>query len=179
MLEPLAKLIKNLTLIIGGGVGALLLAVGTIVFFASVIAFLAARAKGDGKGLEDAKNRLLLSVVGLFFMVAVWGIVRFLELNILGNSIRCVDTPQTIFGAGATQRSGCSGSTYYGNTSNSTANCRLGVYCVEGANTNNNSNSSASVLSQPYQLTPVPNASNSGTNCTDFRTCTNPGQLDN
>jgi hypothetical protein len=134
-LQPFSRLISSLTKIIGGGIGGLLLAVGTIVFFASVIAFIAARAKGDGKGLEDAKNRLLLSAVGLFFMVGVWGIVLFLELNILGGSTRSVCPPQTIFTPGAT--GGCnsstgSGGTYYGNSgvSAQSVNCSAGEYCA-------------------------------------------------
>lgn len=147
--QPFSNLINSLTKIIGGGIGGLLLAVGTIVFFASVIAFIAARAKGDSNGLQDAKNRLLLSVVGLFFMVAVWGIVRFLELNILGNQVRCVNPPQSNFGQNAKPSSGCSssgsssGSTYYG-TSNSNVNgvivpaqdvlCNPGTYCAYNEN---------------------------------------------
>ena len=94
--SQVGELIRNINGIIGGDLTTLLMSVAFICFIGAVINFLIKRNNG-GNGLEDAKKYLLWSVVGLFVMVAVWGLVNFLEVNLLGNKIREIKKPQTKF----------------------------------------------------------------------------------
>ena len=77
--------------IIGGGVTGLLMGVTFVVFLISIITFLLKRRSGDDKGLQDAKNMLGWSVIAMFVMVAVWGLVTFISqtFNIgLGGNVK-------------------------------------------------------------------------------------------
>ena len=65
--------------IIGSGVTGLLMGVTFVVFLISIITFLLKRRSGDDKGLQDAKNMLGWSVIAMFVMVAVWGLVTFIS----------------------------------------------------------------------------------------------------
>lgn len=70
---------NNLTDLIGNTVTDLLLTVAVAAFFWSVIMFIWNRSRGDVDAMKDASNRLLWSVIGLFVMFSIWGIVNFLQ----------------------------------------------------------------------------------------------------
>lgn len=72
---------NSLTDLIGNTITGLLLALAVAVFFWSIIRFLIARSSG-GEALKDAQNRLGWSVIGLFVMFSIWGIVTFLQTGL-------------------------------------------------------------------------------------------------
>lgn len=65
--------------IVSGGLAGLLMSVVFVVFMISVITFIWKRRSGDDKGMNDAKNMLGWTVIAMFVMVAVWGLVTFLS----------------------------------------------------------------------------------------------------
>ncbi len=122
MLQNFSNLINKLSDIIGDGLSGLFMTLAFLAFLAAVINFILKRRQGDAGGLEQAKNMLGWSVVALFVMVSIWGIVNFIAVNLLGNdaSKTDVDKPRTNFGANSSQggsnknQSGTS-NTYYSN----------------------------------------------------------------
>lgn len=102
MLDTFTKLVNGISDLLGGAVSTGLMTLAFVAFLLAVINFIWKRRQGDDKGLEQAKNMLWWSVFGLFVMVAVWGIVNFLAVNLLGNDANKKDVvrPQTNFGPG-------------------------------------------------------------------------------
>lgn len=70
---------NNLTDLIGNTITDLLLTVAVAAFFWSVITFIWNRSRGNVDAMKDASNRLLWSIIGLFVMFSIWGIVNFLQ----------------------------------------------------------------------------------------------------
>jgi hypothetical protein len=70
---------NSLTDLIGNTVTDLLLTVAVAAFFWSVVTFIWNRSRGDVDAMKDASNRLLWSIIGLFVMFSIWGIVNFLQ----------------------------------------------------------------------------------------------------
>jgi len=54
----------------------ILFTVGTVVFLWGTIQYMT--AAGDEKKIKDAKQKIIYGTIGLFLMVAVWGIVKAL-----------------------------------------------------------------------------------------------------
>lgn len=73
---------NDLTDLVGNTITDLLLTVAVAAFFWSVIMFIWNRSRGDVDAMKDASNRLLWSVVGLFVMFSIWGIVNFLQTGL-------------------------------------------------------------------------------------------------
>lgn len=80
-MDTLKGLINSFTDLIGNTIGGLLLTIAVAVFFYSIIRFLTQRARGDAEGMKDASNRLGWSIVALFVMFSIWGIIAFLQGN--------------------------------------------------------------------------------------------------
>jgi hypothetical protein len=89
-------LFGNLNNIVGGSLATLLMTVAFIAFLAAVINFIIKRRDGKA-GLEDAKNMLAWSVVGLFVMVSIWGLVNFLAVALTVDKEKSIAKPQTVF----------------------------------------------------------------------------------
>ena len=98
--ENIDSLFKDAGNVIGGSLTSLLMAIAFILFVVAVISYLNKRRSGDDSGLKDARIYLLWSVIGLFVMVAVWGLVAFLENGLLSGSVRTIERPQSYFGNG-------------------------------------------------------------------------------
>ena len=96
VLSNVESIIDKLKGIVSGGLAGLLMSVVFIVFMISIITFLWKRRSGDDKGMNDAKNMLGWSVIAMFVMVAIWGLVVFLSQTFgigLGGQ---VDKPATL-----------------------------------------------------------------------------------
>lgn len=100
ILKPFEDLINALTNIVGTSLSTLLMGLAFIAFLIAVINFILKRRNGDANGLEQSKNMLWWSVVGLFIMVSVWGLVNFIQINLLGADGNKTDVakPRTNFG---------------------------------------------------------------------------------
>ncbi|MDQ5957564.1 MAG: hypothetical protein QG614_539 [Patescibacteria group bacterium] len=100
MLDSITNLINRIADLLGGGISTILMTLAFIGFLLAIINFIFKRSKGDANGMKQAGNMLWWSVFALFVMVAVWGIVNFLAVNILGSDAnkRNADRPQTNFG---------------------------------------------------------------------------------
>ena len=100
MLESLTKLIKG-TQSIAVLISGTLFTIAFIAFIIVVITFIWKRRNGD-KGLEQAREMLWWSVVAMFVLMAVWGIVYFLASNLGIGLGGCAPKPSPIPGQPAT-----------------------------------------------------------------------------
>lgn len=107
MFENFTKLINSAASLVGGGLSTLLMGLAFAAFLFSIINFIWKRRNGDGSGLEAARNTLWWSVVALFVMVSVWGLVKFIGSNLLGGDANTttIQRPQTTFGSGSNNTS--------------------------------------------------------------------------
>ncbi len=96
LLGNVDTLFGSLNSIVGGSLATLLMTVAFIAFLAAVINFIIKRRDGKG-GLEDAKNMLGWSIVGLAVMVSIWGLVNFLASAVGVDKEKTVARPQTVF----------------------------------------------------------------------------------
>ena len=55
---------------------------GTVVFLWGMIQYI--MSAGDEKKISEAKKIIVVGIIGLFFMVAVWGIVRAISNTFFG-----------------------------------------------------------------------------------------------
>jgi hypothetical protein len=85
-------------------VTGLLFTLSFIFFVITIIAFLNKRRGGDAKGLEDAKNMLGWSIIAMFVLVSIWGIVFFISNNLSIGIGGCSPRPSA---PGVTQSDPC------------------------------------------------------------------------
>ena len=71
-----------------------------LVFFLWGVALFILNA-GDPEGQSKGKNIMFWGIIALFVMVAVWGLVGFLQDAIVGD--RAIDAPGTLRGDPATE----------------------------------------------------------------------------
>lgn len=96
MLDSISKLINGIGTILSVSVSAVLFSLATLTFFAVVINFIWKRRSGDAHGMEQAKQMLGWTVIGLFVMFSIWGLVLFLQNNLFGGAAATsVGKPQT------------------------------------------------------------------------------------
>ena len=126
MLDGISKLIgsgnSGLTGIVAQ-IAGLLFVVSMVVFAAVVINFLLKRRDGSA-GLEQAKNMLGWSVIAMFVLMAVWGLVSFLSINLGVGVGGCINRPSAVPGVASTAN--CGGSNSNNNT-NSNPNDPTGI----------------------------------------------------
>lgn len=79
ILNNVDTIVTKSSTIIGGGLTNLLMGLTFSLFLISIITFLWKRRSGDDKGMNDAKNMLGWSVIAMFVMVAIWGLVTFIS----------------------------------------------------------------------------------------------------
>jgi hypothetical protein len=132
MLKNVTDLFDSLNKLIGGGVTTFLMGLAFVAFLLSIINFLWKRRSGDGDGLEQAKGMLGWSVIALFVMVSVWGLVKFISSALGVDGQTTINKPQTVFTSGSPTSVTCSN--YKDSTScNAQATClwdgRLGGTC--------------------------------------------------
>lgn len=73
-----------ITDLIGNTITNLLLTAAVAAFMYSVVTFIWNRSHGNVDAMKDAQNRLLWSIIGLFVMFSIWGIVGFFQDGIFG-----------------------------------------------------------------------------------------------
>ncbi len=99
---------------IAENVATLMMTIAFIVFLSIVIFFILERRKGNADGIQKAGSMLGWSVIGLFVMVAIWGLVGFLSgsfgIAIGGEIARPKPTPVTNTGGSGSVTAGCTGS---------------------------------------------------------------------
>ena len=77
--------INQVTDLIGNTISNLFLTAAVAAFMLSIVSFILKRAKGaDGEAIKDARNQLMWSVIALFVMFSIWGIIAFLQTGIFG-----------------------------------------------------------------------------------------------
>ena len=77
--------INQVTDLIGNTITNLLLTAAVAAFMFAVVSFIWKRANGSsGDGIKDARNQLGWSIVALFVMFSIWGIISFLQSGIFG-----------------------------------------------------------------------------------------------
>ncbi len=90
-----AKNLSNVTRLIDSVRGIvdvlipLVAALALLYFFWGLAKFILATGNGDEDAREKGKNIMIWGIVGLFVIVSVWGLVRF-----VGQALD-IDTPQT------------------------------------------------------------------------------------
>ena len=79
-MQTFEDFVNGLTDFIGNTIGNLLMTVAVTAFFVAVINFIWKRSNGSaGDGLKDARNQLGWSIIALFVMFSIWGIINFLQ----------------------------------------------------------------------------------------------------
>lgn len=78
-MPTLNKFVNEVTDFIGTAVANLFLTLAVVVFFWAVINFIMKRAQGASDGMKQARDMLGWSIVGLFVMFSIWGIVFFFQ----------------------------------------------------------------------------------------------------
>lgn len=101
MLKNITDLFDGLNKLIGGGVTTFLMGLAFVAFLLSIINFIWKRRSGDGDGVQDAKNMLGWSIVALFVMTAVWGLVTFISSALGVDGQTSIKRPQTVFTSGS------------------------------------------------------------------------------
>ncbi len=106
MLKNITDLFDGLNKLIGGGVTTFLMGLAFVAFLLSIINFIWKRRSGDGDGVQDAKNMLGWSIVALFVMTAVWGLVTFISSALGVDGQTSIKRPQTVFTSSSTNTTG-------------------------------------------------------------------------
>jgi hypothetical protein len=73
------KFIDDITNIIGTAVANLFLTLAVVIFFWAVINFIIKRAQGASESMKQARDMLGWSIIGLFVMFSIWGIIYFFQ----------------------------------------------------------------------------------------------------
>lgn len=131
---------------IGGAVAGLFMTLAVAAFLYTVVRFIMARAKGgDGNAIKDARNQLGWSIVGLFVIFSIWGIIAFLQ-TALPSGNRTTITPPSVSvtgGSGGSFESGSAGSPSAkkgpGETCQDGSECLSGM-CFPGQGSQNSQN---------------------------------------
>lgn len=72
--------VNSITNFIGGAVANLFITAGVAFFLLAVVNFIRKRAMGaGGDAMNEAKNTLGWSIIALFVMFSIWGIITFLQ----------------------------------------------------------------------------------------------------
>ncbi len=108
LMQNTSNLINTLGTIVSSGIVNLLMGLVFCVFLFSIITFLWKRRSGDDKGLQDAKNMLGWSIIAMFVMVAIWGLVNFISGNLGIRTGGQVERPNPLPVSGANSQSGTS-----------------------------------------------------------------------
>lgn len=89
--------INQVTDLIGNTISNLLLTAAVAAFMFAVVSFLWKRAKGtNGEGLKDASNQLGWSIIALFVMFSIWGIINFLQSGFFTGGVKTQITAPSI-----------------------------------------------------------------------------------
>jgi len=152
ILDPIANLVNSANTIISTGVAGLLFSLVTVTFFAVIINFIWKRRQGDAKGLDDAKNMLFWSVIGIFVMFSIWGIILFLQSNIFGGAAATsINKPQTTWdGSYVDATGGTSANRPITSTEAAKANC-----VINGGTWNATNNSCTKTTNSPINIRPA------------------------
>lgn len=78
-MTTLKDFVNSISDFVGNTITSLLLTVAVAAFFWSVVMFLFNRSRGNTDAMQDAKNKLLWSIIGLFVMFSIWGIITFFQ----------------------------------------------------------------------------------------------------
>jgi uncharacterized membrane protein (GlpM family) len=109
MQQTFKTYIDGFTDLIGNTITGLLLTTATALFFAAVVHFIYARSTKGGDAMVDAKNRLMWSIIALFVMFSVWGIIKFFQVGLGVNGTTTIDAPSVR--ANPNRASGANGGT--------------------------------------------------------------------
>ena len=77
----IAQILGNIETVVRQAIG-LLFVVATVVFLWGIINYVI--AGGDEKKLENAKSFIIYGLIGLFVMVAMWGLVTAVFTTLFG-----------------------------------------------------------------------------------------------
>lgn len=137
-----AQVLDSLNNLVGGvsslavKVAGLMMTVAFIAFLGTIINFLVKRAKGEEKGLQQAKSMLGWSVIAIFVMMAIWGITAFISQN-TGIAVGgCIGSPSAIPGqpapAGCGNAATSDGGSSGGGKKPAGASCLTPSECLSG-----------------------------------------------
>jgi|GEM_PF-2411330 hypothetical protein len=76
-----ASIVQNIVSLINLTVGVLL-ALAVVVFFIGLVRYI--RESGDAKGHAEAKERIIWSLVAIFVLVSIWGILAVMNTAFFG-----------------------------------------------------------------------------------------------
>ena len=78
-----ASIVQNIVSLINLTVGVLL-ALAVVVFFIGLVRYI--RESGDAKGHAEAQERIMWSLIAIFVLVSIWGILAVMNVAFFGGS---------------------------------------------------------------------------------------------
>lgn len=138
-ISNLGTLINTINVSILNNLVTLFATAALVAFFFGMVQFIWASREGDSKKIENGKNFMLWSVIALFVMFSIWGIVRYGQ-TIFGFSSTTIDIPRINFQGGTTNTTNTTAlptdTTNTTNTSNTVnnagADCQTPAECSSG-----------------------------------------------
>ncbi len=76
-MKSFQEVIGALGKLLNYGIGVLV-GVAVLVFFIGLVKFIF-KLGGDAKAVEEGRNMMIWGILGLFIMIAIWGIIAFFQ----------------------------------------------------------------------------------------------------
>ena len=70
-----------------------LAALALVVFFIGLVRYI--KDSADSKGHKEGRERIIWSLIALFVLFSVWGILALMEIALFGGSSNVIGTPFT------------------------------------------------------------------------------------
>lgn len=91
--DTIKTFLDDITDLIGETLSGLLITIAVAFFIWAVVIFLKNRSAGSGgAAMNDAKEKLMWSIIGLFVLFSIWGIIIFLQKGFGFNTTE-IDAP--------------------------------------------------------------------------------------
>ena len=96
-ITTLASLVTTFTDTLVKSVGTLFLSAGVVAFFYGIVKYIWGSREGNAKAIEDGNKFMTWSLLALFVMFSVYGIIKFAQ-NVLGlREVNTITIPEVNF----------------------------------------------------------------------------------
>lgn len=146
----IGDLINSLIENVLAGTGTLLMTVGVIVFFIGLIQYLWGAREGDAEKIKKGNKFMIWSLVALFVMFSVYGIVKLAQSILLkGGDFKTIEIPTLDFKGSSKRSSGgegsgsCSAGSRCATYGGGAGTCNSSGVCIPDTNAGSNQNQSS------------------------------------
>jgi succinate dehydrogenase/fumarate reductase cytochrome b subunit len=161
----LSGFLNNITTNVIGAVVTLFLSLAVVGFFYGIVKFIIASRDGVTESMKEGKQFMLWGLISVFVMFSVWGIIKFSQISLFGNSFDFtkINIPSI-------------DSVKIGNTSGNGATTGFNPTLNNGATTGNNNSATNNGATTGNNSSATNNGATTGNNSTQNNgTCTTTG----